>query len=335
MRVEASTLAHAPKSPHILVRGFRLLGFADRVPQSDHPRKSRQRDAAPGVVSDALRQFRSAFSDTIARAFERGEAAKWRVNAHEFAAAIYRSVESFKRSAGECADVERYVDGLRADDLALAVACRNGSAPAWEYFVERYSPVLQSAARAIARDETLGRELAGSLYAELFGLDVRNGRRRSLLDYFGGRSSLATWLRAVIAQRHIDHLRSVRTSEPLESAPQAASDDPRPNPDRARYLPLVSHALAAALGDLGTQDRLRLAYYYRDGLTLREIGRLTRDHESTVSRKLERTRGEIRESVERALRRDSGLSDEQIRVCYDLATEELTVDFGAMEQAKR
>lgn len=286
-------------------------------------------------MSGTLSEFRTRYAAAIARACTRGDAARWGVGADDFAAALHRSVESFKRSAGDAADLERYLDSLRADDLALAVACRCGSAPAWEYFIERYSPALQSAARAIARDETIGRELADSLYAELFGLEVRAGRRRSLLDYFGGRSSLATWLRAVIAQHHIDYLRAARTTEPLESAPEAATDDPPPNPDRARYVQLIGRALAAALDNLDARDRLRLAYYYRDGLTLREIGRLMHDHESTVSRRLERTRGQIREGVERTLRHDGGLSDDQIRVCYDLASEELNVDFGATLETTR
>ena len=36
----------------------------------------------------------------------------------------------------------------------------------------------------------------------------RAGERQSLFRYFHGRSSLTTWLRAVLAQRHVDRLRS-------------------------------------------------------------------------------------------------------------------------------
>ena len=41
-------------------------------------------------------------------------------------------------------------------------------------------------------------ELADSLFAELYGLSAE--KRGSLLRYFHGRSSLKTWLRAVLAQ---------------------------------------------------------------------------------------------------------------------------------------
>ena len=43
----------------------------------------------------------------------------------------------------------------------------------------------------------------------------RDGARQSLFRYFHGRSKLSTWLRAVLAQRHIDRLRAGRKLDPL------------------------------------------------------------------------------------------------------------------------
>ena len=68
----------------------------------------------------------------------------------------------------------------------------------------------------------------------------------------------------------------------------------------------ASHA-DPVLDALAPRDRLRLAYYYVEELTLAEIGKLLGEHEATVSRKLERTesdfgpnrRGPPREEVER------------------------------------
>ncbi len=66
------------------------------------------------------------------------------------------------------------------------------------------------------RGEAYARDLADSLYAELYGLDSSGAvRRRSLLEYFHGRSKLATWLRTVLAQRYVDALRATRRMEPL------------------------------------------------------------------------------------------------------------------------
>ncbi len=52
------------------------------------------------------------------------------------------------------------------------------------------------------------------------------------------------------------------------------------------------------------RDRLRLAYYYVDDLTLAQIGKLLGEHEATVSRKLERTRADLKRCVEVALREE-------------------------------
>jgi DNA-directed RNA polymerase specialized sigma24 family protein len=99
-----------------------------------------------------------------------------------------------------------------------------------------------------------------------------------------------------------------------------------PDPDRNRYLAILQAALTSALDALQPHDRLRLAYYYVEGLTLAEIGRLVGEHEATVSRKLERTRREIRKRVEGALRQEKKLSAAQLQLCYEYAQEEWPFD---------
>ncbi|MGO9601978.1 MAG: RNA polymerase sigma factor [Candidatus Binataceae bacterium] len=271
-----------------------------------------------------FKEFLANNSVLIARAYERSGAARWSLPREAFAEALCASVTS---SAGNPAAV---IDSLRLPDLALAAACRAGIAPAWEHFVVEYRPVLYAAARAIARDDVLARDLADSLYADLYGLEVRQGRRRSLLDYFHGRSSLATWLRAVLAQRHIDFLREARRTEPIDDRtdlPDPASSDP-PDLDRQRYVGAVAIAVEKALGALDTRDRMRLGYYYRHGLKLKEIGRLMGESESGVSRHLDRTRRALRAEIERVLAEEHRLSRDQIRLCYDYAAEALPLDLA-------
>ena len=56
-----------------------------------------------------------------------------------------------------------------------------------------------------------------ALIADLFGLDAKGtGQRRSLFDYFHGRSKLSTWLRALLSRRHIDALRAGRRPMSLD-----------------------------------------------------------------------------------------------------------------------
>jgi hypothetical protein len=88
-----------------------------------------------------------------------------------------------------------------------------------------------------------------------------------------------------------------------------------PDPDRPRYVALLRGALARAIGRLPSKDRLRLACYYVQELTLAQIGRLIQEHESTVSRQLTRSRRALRDAVERQLREEDGLTEVQIAEC--------------------
>ena len=52
-------------------------------------------------------------------------------------------------------------------------------------------------------------------------------------------------------------------------------------------------------------------------LTLAETGRVLKEHEATVSRQLARTRRAIRSAVERQLRDEAGLNDDQVAACFE------------------
>jgi RNA polymerase sigma-70 factor (ECF subfamily) len=212
---------------------------------------------------------------------------------------------------------------LWAEDLALANACAEGDEAAWERFVLTYRPILYRAADAL--DPTGGaREVADSLYAELFGIRGSSDERQSLFRYFQGRSSLATWLRAVLSQRYVDRIRANRR---LETLPDDEGPAPLPAPASASFTPdrrladLIQRAFVTAVGNLENRDRLRLACYYAQDLTLAQTGRLLGEHEATCSRQLARTRKSLRADVERQLRAD-GLDDRTIAECVALLTED-------------
>jgi RNA polymerase sigma-70 factor, ECF subfamily len=203
-----------------------------------------------------------------------------------------------------------------AGDVELARRCAAGDEQAWERFVLEYRPILYRAADAL--DPSGGaRDLADSLYADLYG--------KSLFRYFQGRSSLATWLRAVLSQRYVDRHREQRRLQPLsdEEPPAPYSlHNGAPDPERGRDLQLMQQMLGRAIAELPAKDRLRLACYYAQSLTLAETGRVMKEHEATVSRQLARTRRAIREDVERRLRADAGLSDAQIARCFASVSED-------------
>lgn len=230
-------------------------------------------------------------------------------------------------------EADTYWSALHLQDLALVTACAAGSESAWEHFVREYRPALYRAADAI--DPTgAARELADAIHAELFGLREQGGVRQSLFRYFHGRSSLGTWLRAVLAQRHVDRLRATRRLDPLpedESAGAALRSSVPANPDVERQSGLVRKVLAKAIEALPSGDRLRLGCYYAQNLTLAEIGRLFGEHEATASRHLSRIRKTIRHDVEQRLRDDERLDAGAIEECFEAVLEDAgTLDLTAM-----
>jgi RNA polymerase sigma-70 factor (ECF subfamily) len=251
------------------------------------------------------------------RCYREADAARWSVARETFVRALERSARrAFGNDPPTPAQLDRHVRSLHLTDLALACACADGQDAAWEHFVREYRPVLYKAAAAI--DASGGaRDLADGLYAELFGLAERGGVRRSHLEYFHGRSSLATWLRAVLAQRYVDRVRAQKRVAPLpedDSAAALPADTPAP-PEHPRFVAMLRAALSRALARLAPRERLRLACYYAQSLTLAEIGRTLGEHEATVSRQLARTRKTIRQDLERELL-DAGLDGPGVVECF-------------------
>jgi len=270
--------------------------------------------------------------DLIQRLHTEARADRWSVPLPVFAAALAASLEAVQaRNPGvkeERSAQEKYVRGLHLEDLALACACTAGHEGAWEHVIRELRPVLYRAADAL--DASGGaRELADSIYADLYGTEERDGQRRSLFRYFHGRSSLATWLRAVLAQRHIDTIRVQRRFDEMPDAelPDLSPRAAPPDLDRVRFVEIFHRALAAVVAALVPRDRLRLALYYGQDLTLAQIGRLTGEHEATVSRHLARTRRGIRAGVAERLRSDEGLDETEVEECFQCAVD----DPGAMD----
>jgi RNA polymerase sigma factor (sigma-70 family) len=250
--------------------------------------------------------------------YDRSRAADWGLAREAFTAALEASVaHAFPGVEPMTSEVDEHLASLQLEDLALAAACAAGSEPAWEHFVREFRPVLTRAADAI--DPSGGaRELADALYADLYGLGERAGARTSLFRYFHGRSRLATWLRAVLAQRHIDRLRGARRLDPLPDDPEVLAGPDRSGPadaEHARFVEAMRRALGGAVAALAPRDRLRLSCYYAQGMTLAAIGRLLKEHEATVSRHLARTRDAVRDNVESRLRTEQGMDADAVRAC--------------------
>src|SRR5467141_3141516 len=160
--------------------------------------------------------------------YAQSQAARWGVPRERFAAALERSAKkALTPGAVTPQQLQNYLGALHLEDLALANACAEGGEAAWEHFFTTFRGYLRAAAAAILRCKAGSADacdLADSLFSELYGLAGGKGAERSLFRYFQGRSSLKTWLRAVLAQRHID---AIRTGRRFEERGEDDAQDPR------------------------------------------------------------------------------------------------------------
>src|SRR5882724_2883442 len=243
-----------------------------------------KRDAIPDAKK--MSRLLANCQPLIDRLYAEAIPCSWSISRDRFEASLERSAaKRFASKSFSPEEIEEYLGALHLQDLSLAAACAEGHPEAWEYFVATYRTYLRSAAAAILRcpaSSPAAHDLADSLFAELYGLTDAKRGDRSLFRYFHGRSSLKTWLRAVLGQRNID---AIRAGKKFDSLDEGAEDGETrrvrelstveipADPHREPYLQKFREALTSALESLETRDRERLRLYYAEDRTLAEIGR--------------------------------------------------------------
>lgn len=274
-------------------------------------------------------KYKATIDEAVARLISRAE------NSHsleigDLSPRVSKAVEKYvfktDESAGT-AEIKAFVDEIRADDFCLVLACERGDEKAWEDLVKNFDATVKSAARKISNNAEDAEDLAGSIWAELYGL--KEGK--SKLAYFSGRGSLAGWLRAVTNQLAIDGFRKMKRlvqieeDREFENLAQNSSEKTgnekvvshTENPEEIfserQTAKDVSKALKQAIDGLDAEDKLILKFYYFDDLKLKDIGATLGFHEATASRKLARMQTDIRKSVEKILRSEHGWNEDEVK----------------------
>ena len=223
-------------------------------------------------------------------------------------------------------EIRSFFLSLRVEELALARACAAGVNAAWEIFLTRFREKLYLSALRIAREDSAARELADTLYADLYGTNTRDGQRVSKLSSYTGRGSLEGWLRTVLSQEYVNRYRRtkrlVSLDEESEEGVQFRAPDPEPVPAADQRL---AQATDEALAFLSGEDRTILSAYYLDGRTLSEIARMLGVHESTISRKIDKLAKSLRKQIVAALVR-RGMSRRQAEEALEVDVRDLQLD---------
>jgi RNA polymerase sigma-70 factor (ECF subfamily) len=259
--------------------------------------------------------------------YAKSAAAEYGLEESDFARILEEVAAKYLPADAPPSESHTFYVALRVEELALTRACVAGNEKAWEIFLTRYRAKLYEMAGAIAKDDSLGHELADSLYAELYGLHTRGDRRVSKFSYYMGRGSLEGWLRTLLAQDYVDRFRRQKRLVILEEQEEQQHHAFAVTPAEPAAIadPRLAQATDAALAALPAEDRFILSAYFLDGRTLAEIARMLRVHESTISRKVDRMTRQLRESIIKRLM-GCGLGRRAAEETLQIDVRDLTVD---------
>lgn len=259
---------------------------------------------------------------TVADLYQKSRAAEFGISVEQFTV-ILGEIAAKQIPAAPAPEIRELYLSLRVEELALARGCAAGNEPAWEAFLIRYRARLYEVAGYIAKETSAARELADSLYADLYGTSVRDGKRVSKLSSYTGRGSLDGWLRTVMAQEYVNRYRRTKRLVSLEEETEEGVQFASPEPEPATSVDSrVEVTIDETLAVLPPEDRFVLAAYFLDDRTLADIARSLRVHESTISRKLDKLCKSLRKSLLAGLRQ-RGMSRRQAEEALDVDVRDL------------
>ncbi len=273
----------------------------------------------------------------------------------------YLSVNSSEKATIE--ELNDFLQQIQADDLFMALACAGGNERAWWEFDQQHRNYLERVARHLARTEIDAQEVVDTVYVELYGTRVVDGERVSKFATYSGRGSLRGWLRTVIWHSLVDLHRASHDEVSLDEMTENVGEgythasfaevnlggesDMIDQLAKNRYRKVTLTAIESAFANLDNHEKLLLLYYHVENLKLREIARLVEDsesplrgwfqrkssnrqknpasriHESTIMRWLEKSYSKVLHSFRAELHKAHSLSEKEVEICLELATQDL------------
>jgi RNA polymerase sigma-70 factor len=270
---------------------------------------------------------------------------------------------SASTDAPDIEEVKEFVRQIQADDLFMALACSQGNERAWWEFDNHHRSYLERVARHLARTEIDAQEVVDTVYVELYGTRVVDGNRVSKFSTYSGRGSLRGWLRTVIWHSLVDLHRASHDEISLDEMTETVGEghahasfaeanlggesEMIEQIAKDRYRKATLNGIENAFAALDNHEKLLLYYYHVENLKLREIARLveagnsplrgwfqrksatreinpaSRIHESTIMRWLEKSYSKVLKTFHAELQSVHALSEEEIKICLELATEDI------------
>lgn len=260
-------------------------------------------------------------------------------------------------------ELKEFLGQIQADDLFMALACANGNERAWWEFDHQHRAYMERVARHLASTDMDAEEVIHTVYGELYGTRVVDGERVSKFSSYRGRGSLRGWLRTVIWHSIVDLHRASHDEVSLDEMTEnvgeghthasfaemklGGEEEMIEKIARDRYRKATVTALENAFANLDNHEKLLLLYYHVENMKLREIAKIventasplrdwfqrksaTREknpaskiHESTIMRWLEKSYAKVLEIFRTELFSIHSLSEEEVEICMELATQDL------------
>ncbi|SPE44177.1 Sigma-24, ECF subfamily [Candidatus Sulfotelmatobacter sp. SbA7] len=274
------------------------------------------------VVAERSAELRAVLRDL----YQKSRGAEFGLTVEGFEQVVQEVIAKYLPANAPRSGVHDLCTSLRIEELALARACAAGHERAWEVFLTRYREKLYNIAGYIAKESSAARELADSIYADLYGTNTREGKRNSKLASYTGRGSLEGWLRTVMAQEFVNRYRRQRRTVSLDEESEEGTQFAAPNLEPAVAVdPRVETATDQALAELSSEDKFVLASYFLDSRTLAEIARALHVHESTISRKVDKLAKSLRKRILSGLAKQ-GMSRRQAEEALEVDVRDLRVN---------
>jgi RNA polymerase sigma-70 factor, ECF subfamily len=220
------------------------------------------------------------------------------------------------RLDGDAPSLDDALAKLHLVDIILACACATGDSRALGAFDAAY----------VAADTRMTDDLKQQLRVRLF---VGDSPR---IATYGGRGTLASWVKAVATRIAIDALRAqheVSTEDAMLDAIELdASRGPVRDVLKAEARTVMQTALREALAELSALERTLLLQYYIDGVGVVELGKLHGLAASNISRRLAKTRSTLLAHMKRSLMRNHRLAGNDLDSVIDLVRSQLSVTGG-------
>ena len=211
---------------------------------------------------------------------------------------------------------------LSLDDLYLAAACGLNDERAWEELAASHFRFMRQLARRYLPEPGAG-DLADQVIADLW--------QRGKIARYAGRSTLRTWLGAIVAHAALNAVKSARA--------RATVEDGAFERDRVEAVPtrepleheressrLLAKLVVEVLADIPADDKLLLLMCYEQNLTLEEMRRALGGSRATLSRRLRDARERLWASLDALARRQLGASAESLKAGINLAPSDFDLE---------